>query len=44
MRRFEYKVMPLPLSDPLSIKQYKTILRELVHRTDGVLFSKREIE
>ena len=50
--------MPLPLSDAMSVNQYKTLLPVLedelnvlgadgwllVQRTDGVLFSKREIE
>ncbi len=58
MRRFEYRVMPLPLSDALSMKQFKKVSEELeetlnalgadgwelVQRTDGVLFFKREIE
>ena len=50
--------MPLPLSDALSMKQFKKVSEELeetlnalgadgwelVQRTDGVLFFKREIE
>lgn len=58
MKKFEYKVIPIPVSFSVSSKQDEQIARnfekqlnqlgiqgwELVHRTDGFFFLKREIE